>query len=84
MPRIRSNEFVTFVNTGKTCKFGALTMVGNEVRSYNVVIASVDRANKTVAINTHKYSVTTTVHQRAAEVGMHYLADYTVSSDLPF
>ena len=79
MGRIRSNEFVTFVNTGKSFKFGALTMKGNEVRSYNTVIATVDRVNKVVAINPRKYSVTTTVHQRAAETGMYYLPDYTVS-----
>ena len=79
MARIRSSEFVTFVNTGKSFKFGALTMKGNEVRSYNTVIATVDRTNKTVTINPRKYSVTTTIHQRAAEVGMHYLPDFTVS-----
>jgi hypothetical protein len=77
MARIRSNEFVTFVNTGKSFKFGSLTMKGNEVRSYNTVIATVDRDHKTVTINPRKYSVTTTVHQRAAEVGMHCLSDYT-------
>lgn len=79
MARIRSSEFVTFVHTGKPFKFGALTMKGDEVRSYNTVIATVDRANKIVTINPRKYSVTTTVHQRAAEAGMHYLPDYTVS-----
>jgi hypothetical protein len=79
MARIRSSEFVTFVQSGKTFKFGALTMKGNEVRSYNTVIATVDRDNKTVTINPRKYSVTTTIHQRAAEIGTHYLSGYTVS-----
>lgn len=79
MARIRSSEFVTFVHTGKTFKFGSLVMAGNEVRSYSTVIATVDRANKTVTINPRKYSVTTTIHQRAAQVGMHYLPDFTVS-----
>ena len=79
MARIRSSEFITFVNTGKTMKFGALTMKGDEVRSYNTVIATVDRANKTVTLNPRKYSVTTTIHQSAAKVGLHYLPDYTVS-----
>lgn len=79
MARIRSSEFVTFVNTGKSFKFGALTMKGDEVRSYNTVIAMIDRGNKIVTINPRKYSVTTTIHQRAAEVGMHYLPDFTVS-----
>lgn len=78
MARIRSSEFVAFVNTGKSFKFGSLTMKGDEVHSYDVLIATVDRANKTVAINPRKYSVTTTIHQRAAEVGMHYLSGYTV------
>lgn len=79
MARIRSSEFVTFVHTSKPFKFGALTMKGDEVRSYNTVIATVDRANKIVTINPRKYSVTTTIHQRAAEVGMHYLPGFTVS-----
>jgi len=78
MARIRSSEFVTYVNTGKGFKFGSLTMKGDEVRSYNTVIATVDRANKTVTINPRKYSVTTTVHQCAVEIGMCYLSDYTV------
>ena len=78
MARIRSNEFVDFVRTSKTYRFGALTMKDNVVRSYNTVIATVDRDNKVVTINPRKYSVTTTIHQRAAEVGMHYLTDYTV------
>ena len=77
MTRIRSNEFVTFVNTGKSFKFGALTMKGNEVLSYNTVIATVDRDNKTVTINRRKYSMTTTIHQGAVEVGMHHLSGYT-------
>ena len=53
-------------------------MKDNVVRSYNTVIATVDRDNKVVTINPRKYSVTTTIHQRAAEIGMHYLTDYTV------
>lgn len=78
MARIRSAEFVSFVRTNKKHRFGALTMVDNEVRSYNTVIATVDRVNKVVTINPAKYSVTTTIHQHAAMNGMHYLPEFTV------
>lgn len=69
MPRIRSNEFVNFINTGKNQCYGNLRMVGDTVYSYNMLIAKVDRQNKKILFNGEKKSVTTSVHQSAIRNG---------------
>lgn len=80
MARIRSNEFVDFVRLGKNCRHGALEMKGNEVRSYGVLIAKVDRQAGKIGFNEHKYSVTTSCHQSAIERSYSRLADFVFYS----
>ena len=74
MAKIRSNEFVKFVETGKRARFGELLFVGDEVYSYDTKIAIVDRSRKEVYFNPEKYSKTTSCHQKAVEVGTALLA----------
>lgn len=69
MPRIRHNEFVSFIQNSRNCTHGALQMKGDVVRSYALVIAKVDRTAKTIEINMNKRSATTTCHQRAVSYG---------------
>ena len=76
MARIRSNEFVDFVRFGKNCRHGALEMKGNEVRSYGVLIAQVDRASRTITFNEHKYSRTTSTHQSAVRGSYSRLGEF--------
>ena len=76
MPRNRHNEFVSFVANSRNCTHGALQMKGDVVRSYALVIAKVDRAAKTIEINTNKHSVTTSRHQSAVSYGSNDLIDH--------
>lgn len=80
MAKIRSAEFVAFVRDGKNCRHGALEMKGDEVRSYGVLIARVDRTAGTIAFNERKYSVTTSRHQNAVQYADSRLADFVFTS----
>lgn len=69
MARIRSTEFVEFAKYGKACKHGALVMKGDEVRSYRMLIAKVDRAERVIMFDNTRVSVTTNCHQHAVSYG---------------
>lgn len=78
MAKVRSNEFVDFVRYSADQRYGSLEMKGNEVRSYGVLIATVDRDAKIVHYNTKKFSVTTSRHQNSVGAGMFMLPEYTL------
>lgn len=82
MAKIRSSEFVNFVRNSCNQRYGSLVMKNDEVWSYGVIIARVNRSTKTISCNSHKYSITTSRHQRAVEVGSDMLPEYTVTYHL--
>jgi hypothetical protein len=69
MPAIRSKEFAEFAKHGGTKTFGSLKFKGDEVYSYAMLIARVDRANKVVQFDNEGRSVTTSRHQHAVSRG---------------
>lgn len=65
MARIKYREVAAFLETGKRQRCGELVMVGDQISSYDVVIATVDRAARVVTLDATKYSRTTSGHQQA-------------------
>ena len=70
----RYREFINFAEKGKGCKHGSLVMKGDQVWSYAVVIATVDREDRTIEFNEERYSRTTNCHQSAVRLGSSYLS----------
>lgn len=63
MSRYHYEDLANFLLHGTRVRHGEMLAAGNQVTSYDVIIAIVDRENKTVKVNTTKYSKTTTHHQ---------------------
>lgn len=73
MAKYRGQEFAKFACDGKRFRSGELLMLGNEVFSYAMKIAVVDRDKKSIKLNETKVSRTTSRHQGAITLGMIYL-----------
>lgn len=73
MATIKHREVQTFCETGKGCVKGNLVLRGASIFSYDVEIATVDRAGKSISLDCTKYSRTTASHQRAVEIAAYYL-----------
>lgn len=73
MAKYRGKEFAAFAVDGKRFRSGELLMVDNEVFSYAMKIAVIDRDKKSIKLNETKRSVTTSRHQHAIVLGMLYL-----------
>lgn len=69
MATVHHHSFVDFASNGKSQRFGELFMAANEVFSYGVVIAKVDREKKHITFCSKKYSATTSTHQKAISLG---------------
>jgi hypothetical protein len=76
--KIRHQEFEKFVLEGTVQHFGSLSMSGDEVYSYQLRIARIDRTKKVViAQKVTGVSRTTTVHINAIVLSRANLKDYT-------
>jgi len=75
MAKYRSKEFAAFAVDGKYFRSGELRMVANEVYSYSMKIAVLDRDKKSIKLDETVVSRTTSRHQHSVRSGMIYLPD---------
>lgn len=68
----KTEKIMTWVRRGGNASYGNLHLIGNEVHTYNVLLARVNRNWKRAVVNTKAYSVTSSGHRNRLLEALQY------------